>query len=220
MKPLSKVEAILFDLDGTLVDTAADFIHVLNFQRKQYGLSRLDPQTIRDTVSNGARALTELAFGANFEDKRLELLELYADCAGDQAELFDGMENVLQHFESLNIPWGIVTNKPRRFTEILLDKLALSSRSALTLCPDDVKKSKPDPESLFLACERLQCEPMNTIYVGDHERDIIAGKAANMKTVVARFGYILDKTSISSWQADFEIDHPNELISLFNTSKQ
>jgi len=217
------VEAILFDLDGTLVDTATDFVNVLNLQRRQHNFEPLDSQLIRDTVSNGARALTKLAFGGNpgeeaFERKRLELLELYAACAGDQAQLFEGMDNALCHFEKHNIPWGIITNKPRRFTEILLDKLSLSARSAITLCPDDVTKAKPDPESLFLACDRLNCTAKNAIYVGDHERDIIAGKAANMRTVAARYGYIQDKNSISSWNADFEIDHPSELISLFNTS--
>jgi len=217
----TRIDAILFDLDGTLVDTAADFVFVLNDQRKKHQLQPLPAQIIRDTVSDGARALTKLAFGGepgqhNFEEKRLELLELYAEQAGNQAQLFEGMNGVLRHFESQNIPWGIVTNKPRRFTKILLDKLDLSSRSTITLCPDDVVKAKPDPESLFLACAHLNCAPEKTIYVGDHERDIIAGKAANMKTVAAGYGYILDKKKISDWQADFEIDHPSELISLFN----
>lgn len=221
MNTIVSFEAILFDLDGTLVDTAADFISVLNNQRKKHNYPPLPAQIIRDTVSDGARALTKLAFGGepgqnDFEIKRLELLELYAEQAGDQAELFGGMDDVLRHFEALNIPWGIVTNKPKRFTDILLDKLSLSSRSAVTLCPDDVVKAKPDPESLFLACNRLSCRPENTFYVGDHERDIIAGKAANMKTVAAGYGYILDKKKVSDWQADYEIDHPSEIISLFN----
>ena len=221
MDALIRPEAILFDLDGTLVDTAADFVLVLNSQRAKHNYPPLPSQIIRDTVSDGARALTRLAFGgepgqAGFETKRLELLELYAEKAGDQAKLFDGMNDVLRHFEALSIPWGIVTNKPKRFTDILLDKLSLSSRSAITLCPDDVKNAKPDPESLFLACNRLHCRPENTFYVGDHERDIIAGKAANMKTIAAGYGYILDKRNVSGWQADYEIDHPSELISLFN----
>jgi len=216
----TRIDAVLFDLDGTLVDTAADFVFVLNDQRKKHQFPPLPAQIIRDTVSDGARALTKLAFGgepghSDFEAKRLELLELYAEQVGNQAQLFEGMNTVLSHFESQNMPWGIVTNKPRRFTETLLDKLALSSRCAITLCPDDVVKAKPDPESLFLACERLNCKPEKTIYVGDHERDIIAGKAANMKTVAATYGYIIDKKKISDWQADFEVDHPSELISLF-----
>lgn len=220
MPSVTTPEAILFDLDGTLVDTAADFVQVLNVQRAKYGLPQISAQLIRDTVSDGARALTKLAFGGEpgeqeFEIKRLELLELYAAQVGDQAQLFEGMNDVLLNFEALNIPWGIVTNKPRRYTDILLDKLSLSSRSAVTLCPDDVIKAKPDPESLFLACKNLNCLPENAIYVGDHERDIIAGKAASMKTVAATYGYILDKRKVSDWQADYDIDHPSELISLF-----
>lgn len=220
MNTIAHPEAILFDLDGTLVDTAADFVLVLNHQRAMHHYAPLPAQIIRDTVSDGARALTSLAFGGepgqpDFDAKRLELLELYAKQVGDHSALFDGMNEVLQHFEALNIPWGIVTNKPKRFTDILLDKLALSNRSAITLCPDDVVNAKPDPESLFLACSRLQCQPHKTVYVGDHERDILAGKAANMKTIAAGYGYILDKKKISAWQADFEIDHPSEIISLF-----
>jgi len=217
---LFKPDAILFDLDGTLVDTAADFVLVLNSQRQKYDFPPLPAQIIRDTVSNGARALTKLAFGgesgqSEFEKKRLELLELYAEKVGNEAQLFCGMEDVLKYYESLNIPWGIVTNKPKRFTDILLNKLALNLRSSVTLCPDDVVKAKPDPESLFLACERLNCKPERTIYVGDHERDIIAGKAASMKTVAALYGYILYIEKVSDWQADYKIDHPSELISLF-----
>lgn len=223
MNSIISVEAVLFDLDGTLVDTAADFVYALNYQRSIHQLEHLESRIIRDTVSDGARALTQLAFGGSegetgFELKRLELLELYAECAGNQATLFGGMEDTLQYFEAQQIPWGIVTNKPRRFTDILLNKMGLSARSAVTLCPDDVSKSKPDPESLFLACKRLSCLPEHTVYVGDHERDIIAGKAASMKTVAARYGYIHNKNDISNWQADFEINHPQELISLFNIS--
>ena len=221
MPHLNKVDAVLFDLDGTLVDTAADFVSVLNGQRKKHSLAPLPAQTIRDTVSDGARALTALAFGGkqgqnDFEEKRLELLSLYAHQVGDQSNLFAGMNDVLCHFENNNIPWGIVTNKPKRFTDILLRKLSLDSRSSITLCPDDVTKAKPDPESLFLACERIKCLPENTVYVGDHERDIIAGKAANMTTVAATYGYILDKNKVSDWHADFSINNPSELILLIN----
>ena len=215
-----KIEAILFDLDGTLVDTAADFVQVLNKQRVQHGYPLLDPQCIRDTVSNGARALTKLAFGGNegdiqFEEKRLELLELYAECVGDHALLFSGMEDTLEAFEKNNIPWGIITNKPKRFTDLLLIKLGLDKRSSITLCPDDVTNAKPDPESMFLAAERLNCNPLYSVYVGDHARDIQAGKAANMSTVAASYGYIEDKAAIQNWGADYEINHPSELISLF-----
>jgi len=220
MKAALDIEAILFDLDGTLVDTAADFVHILNAQRHDHNLPPLDYQTIRDTVSNGARALTKLAFGghegeADFEAKKQELLSRYESCAGDKARLFDGMPEVLAAFEASSIPWGIITNKPRLYTDILLSKLGLDERSAITLCPDDVRHAKPDPESMILASKRLKCTLSKSIYVGDHERDIQAGKAANMPTVAVSYGYIQDKRNISTWGADFEIDHPCELISLF-----
>jgi len=217
--PIS-AKAILFDLDGTLVDTAPDFIRILNQQREQHKLPPLAAKLIRDTVSDGARALTKLAFGGEpgeieFEIKRNELLELYAQCVGDEARLFEGMEQSLQFFEQHEIPWGIVTNKPKRFTDILLKKLSLTTRCAVSLCPDDVSKAKPDPESLFLACERLACSPADAIYVGDHERDIIAGKAAGMKTIAVSYGYIMNPDAIPDWSADYLIDHCSELISLF-----
>lgn len=213
------IHAVLFDLDGTLVDTALDFIHVLNAQRKQHGLEALEQQTIRDTVSDGARALTKLAFGGEegdpeFEEKRTELLELYALKVGNEASLFSGMQDALKYLEENRIPWGIVTNKPRRFTTILLEKLALDTRSAVTICPDDVSRSKPDPESLLLASKMLQSDPRKTLYVGDHERDIQAGRAANMPTIAAKYGYIMNPESCFNWQADKVIDHPSELIEL------
>lgn len=215
----NSVDAVLFDLDGTLVDTARDFIHVLNHQRALHGLAPLPDQLIRDTVSDGARALTKLAFGGepgetDFETKREELLALYHAKVGDDAALFDGMEDVLQYFEAKDIPWGIVTNKPRRFTVKLLDKIQLSHRSAITVCADDVAKAKPDPESLILASDAINSQPDQTLYVGDHERDIIAGKAANMPTIAAKYGYILEPETVLEWQADRIIEHPLELIKL------
>jgi len=219
-KNIVSVDAILFDLDGTLVDTAPDFITVLNQQRLDFGLPPLLEHAIRDTVSDGARALTALAFGGKegeeeFEAKRQDLLTRYKNKVGNDAKLFDGMEKTLRHFENLNIPWGIITNKPRVYTDILLSRLKLDQRSAITLCPDDVKKPKPDPEVMILASRELNIELTNTVYVGDHIRDIQAGKAANMITVAAAYGYISAENKISAWGAKHEIHHPSELISLF-----
>lgn len=219
MWSLSDIEAVLFDLDGTLVDTAQDFVHVLNHQRALHQLKPLEQQLIRDTVSDGARALTKLAFGGEpgeekFEEKRLELLDLYFEKVGEEAALFAGMEDVLSHLEAHQILWGIVTNKPRKFTVKLLDKINLDHRCAVTVCPDDVKKAKPDPESLIFAASKIQCSPTQTLYVGDHERDIIAGKAANMPTVAAKYGYIMCPEDAHSWQADQVIEHPSHLIQL------
>lgn len=219
MWQLSDIDAVLFDLDGTLVDTAQDFVGVLNYQRKRHALAPLDSQIIRDTVSDGARALTRLAFGGEpgeeaFEQKRLELLDLYFDKVGDEACLFEGMEEVLQHLELNQVLWGIVTNKPKKFTLKLLDKLNLNDRCAVTICPDDVTKAKPDPEALILASSIIQSAPHRTLYVGDHERDIIAGKAANMPTVAAKYGYIMQPNDADNWAADSIIEAPNHLLHL------
>jgi phosphoglycolate phosphatase len=214
------VDALLFDLDGTLVDTAADFIAVLNTQRQSHGLLPLNDNLIRNTVSNGARALTLLAFGGAegepvFEQRRAELLENYLSIVGHHATLFPGMADVLENCRSKGIPWGIITNKPRRFTEKLLDRLELLDTCDLILCADDVSKPKPDPESMFLAAQKLNIDLRNSVYVGDHERDIAAGKAADMITVTAAYGYIMESESASSWGADFIIQQPIELKTLF-----
>lgn len=214
------VEALLFDLDGTLIDTAADFVVVLNAQRRDHGLPPLDEKLVRNTVSNGARALTQLAFGGSegdtaFERYRTELLENYLSIVGEYATLFPGMESVLQSCQAQQIPWGIITNKPRRFTEKLLDRMKLHDDCSLILCADDVSRPKPDPESMFLAARQLNIHLANSVYVGDHERDIAAGKAANMITVAAAYGYLMDSAATSLWGADYIIEQPLELKTLF-----
>ncbi len=214
------IEALLFDLDGTLVDTAEDFVAVLNNQRLRHGKTLLPAELIRNTVSDGARALTHLAFGGQegekeFEGYRTELLEDYLDLVGTHARLFEGMDTVLKACLTSNIPWGIITNKPRRFTEKLLQRMDLWNQCALVLCADDVSKPKPDPESMFKAAEILNIHLPNSVYVGDHARDILSGKAAGMITVSAAYGYIMDKKSVSEWGADYIIQHPVELKTLF-----
>lgn len=216
----NKIAALLFDLDGTLVDSAADFIFVLNNQRLKHGLDALDKQAIRNTVSNGARALIQLAFGGYegenaFEQYRQELLEEYFKVVGDHARLFDGMNDVLLACEAQNIPWGIITNKPRKFSEALLLKLNLATRCSLLLCADDVNQPKPHPESMFMAANALNINLENSVYVGDHERDICAGNAANMITVAAEYGYIENKSELLNWNASYTIQTPLQLKQLF-----
>ncbi len=213
------IKAVLFDLDGTLVDTAPDFVVVLNAQLQAHGKKPIAEQRIRDTVSNGARALTKLAFGGepgqpHFERMRQELLDRYENEVGKAALFFEGMNAALQVAERHSLPWGIVTNKPRLYTDLLLNRMNLSERCVVSVCPDEVSISKPHPEGLFLAANTLQCAPEHCLYVGDHERDIEAGRAAGMRTVAARYGYIGDKDSVSAWQADHIIDHPADWLPL------
>lgn len=213
------IKAIFFDLDGTLADTADDFVKVLNVQRQRYGQLALDPKLIRDTVSDGARALTHLAFGGkegetDFESKRKELLDLYLDMVGDEASLFPEMAATLEYLEANKILWGIVTNKPRKYASILIDRLSLSGRCAVLVCPCDITQAKPHPEGLLKAAAFLSLDANTCVYVGDHLRDIEAGISAGMRTVSARYGYIEDESKVNAWGADAIIDSPLELVNI------
>lgn len=215
-----KISALLFDLDGTLVDTAPDFIYVLNNLREKYGFQPLDHRVIRNTVSNGARSLIKLAFGGDegqleFEQYKTELLSDYLNIAGDYATLFDGMREVLLKCNEENLPWGIITNKPRIYTLALLKKLNLIDSYQILLCADDVQKPKPDPESMFIAANKLNIKIENAVYVGDHPRDIQAGNSANMITVAAEYGYFNKNDDINCWSANYIIKKPIELIQFF-----
>jgi len=215
-------QAVLFDLDGTLIDTAPTFVKVLNTLLANHGRPALPYDLIRKQVSNGARALITLAFGlqegeAGFEPLRNELLDLYEDNISDGSRLFPGMNKVLQILEQKKIPWGIVTNKPIRFTLPLLNALSLDESCSVVICPDDVQHTKPHPEPLELACFRLDVNPQHCIYVGDHERDILAGNAANMKTITALFGYISEIDHAEKWNAHHCVNTPEEILNFINS---
>ncbi len=202
-------ETVLFDLDGTLLDTAPDFILVLNALRQEYDLPPLPDEQIRNTVSNGARALVTLGFGVTegdegFEAYREKLLSAYLCQLGQASRLFPGMNDLLSVLEEKSIPWGIVTNKPSRFTIPLLETLSLSKRCKVLVCADQVTKPKPHPESLLKACDIVNAHPQNSIYVGDHRRDIEAGHSAKMTTIAALFGYISEDDKPESWQATYQ----------------
>jgi len=209
-------EAVLFDLDGTLLDTAPDFIRVVNQQRLLHNQDTLAPHLIRETVSNGARALIKLAFNLeagdeDFINRHTELLALYEESIAEETVFFPGIDLFLKQLEENSIPWGIVTNKPSRSTLPLLERLKLNNRCSVTVCPDDVTHSKPHPEPLLLACDKLNCSPDRSIYIGDHERDIEAGRSAGMITIAARYGYIDTPERVDDWNADLIIDHGNKL---------
>ena len=216
-----QLEAVLFDLDGTLLDTAPDFITTMQLLLARHSRPALDENTIRRTVSHGARALVSLGFDTDisspdFEELRQELLSIYLTKLSEKTALFSGMETVLAYLEQQQIPWGIVTNKPSLYAHKILADLKLDSRSSTTICPDHVSKTKPDPEPMLLACKQINCLSENVIYVGDHRRDIEAGRNANMKTVAANYGYIDSNDPVNTWQADFTIDQPVELLAIIN----
>lgn len=216
-----KLEAVLFDLDGTLIDTAPDFIRVLNQLRAEYELEALAADSIRRQVSNGARAMVELGFGlmegeAGFEDLRERFLDLYLQSLAVETRLFPGLDELLKQLENQHIPWGIVTNKPHRFTKPLLEQLNLAERCATTICPDHVKHRKPHPEPIYKACSEVDAAPEKTIYVGDHQRDIESGNNAGNITVAVSWGYIPEHQSPENWQADHIVHNANELTSVIN----
>jgi 2-phosphoglycolate phosphatase len=212
-------KALLFDLDGTLLDTAPDFITALNRQLALHDLSSLPDEAIRLSVTNGSVGLIEAGFGMpqddpRFEPLRAEFLELYFANLVDRTALFEGLQPVLDKCVSSDIPWGIVTNKPWRYTESTLLQLDLMAGAATVICPDHVSHPKPDPEAMFLACAEIATAPADCLYVGDHVRDIVAGRDAGMRTIAAGWGYIDEDEDILGWQADWVVDQSQQLYSL------
>lgn len=215
------LRAVLFDFDGTLVDTAPDFIHVMQTLCAEYDIAPLSDASIYSTVSNGARALVELAFQTGPDDKhftaRLErLLALYAiKTQESQAHLYPQMSELLLCLEEQKIPWGVVTNKPERFCIPLLQHLGLSQRCSVLICPDHVTQSKPHPEPIHLACKMLGVEPNAAVYIGDHLRDIQAGQAAELYSIGVEYGYIPENQSTATWGADaiaLDVAHLQSLL--------
>jgi phosphoglycolate phosphatase len=216
MNNSGKVNAVLFDLDGTLIDTAPDMATALNFLLQKHGRATLSFDNIRNTVSKGSAALVKLGFGhelAEADQKRLqqEFLDTYSNNLYKESRLFDGMPELLQHLEQNAIPWGIVTNKPGWLTQPLLECMDLWQRSAFTVSGDDLPRRKPHPDPLLHACQAIGCEPKQTLYIGDDQRDIDAGNAAEMHTLIAAYGYIDTHEKTHQWGADGIIHSVNEL---------
>lgn len=206
MKPRN-LKAVFFDLDGTLVDTADEFISAVQALREEHGHGPMDEARIRASVSNGARALVKLSLGFTddhpaLEDQWLRLLELYTQVLGTTAKPYPGIESLLQELAARGIRWGIATNKPRAYAQPLMDALNLQPPFSSLVCPDDVNDRKPHPESLYRNCLDAGCAPHEAIYVGDHLRDIEAGRSAGMHTIAAAYGYIEPGDDANSWGAD------------------
>lgn len=213
------MQAVLFDLDGTLIDTAADFIRIIQDMCREEGRTIVDADLIRTQVSEGARAMVKLVYpelavdDPIFLTHRQRFLDLYgADIAVD-TDLFEGMYPLLGDLESHHIPWGIVTNKPRWLSESLLKALDLTERCAVLVCPEDVTNTKPDPEPMYLAAKHIDIVAEQCIYVGDHPRDIDAGRHAKMYTILAAYGYLpLEyKDDLVAWKADCIVNNVAEL---------
>lgn len=214
------VEAVFFDLDGTLADTAPDLGGALNRLLLEQGRIPLDMATLRPHVSAGTRGMLGIGFGLSPQDKAYadlaqRFLELYAATLCDGTTLFGGMPELLDYLESRRIRWGVVTNKPARFTLPLMDCLGLSERAAAIISGDSTPKPKPAPDPLLLACSTAGVEPGRTLYIGDDLRDIQAAHAAGMRAIAAAWGYLGDGLAISEWGADATIAAPLDLPALF-----
>ena len=213
------MKAVLFDLDGTLIDTAADFIRIIQNMCRAKGIAVVEADLIRTQVSEGARAMVKLVYPELAVDDpiflahRQQFLDTYgADIAVD-TDLFKGMDELLQQLEAQHIPWGIVTNKPRWLSEALLAALNLTERCAVLVCPEDVSNTKPDPEPMYLAADKISIAAEDCVYVGDHPRDIDAGRAAGMYTILAAYGYLplQHKDDLTAWQADCIVNNVTDL---------
>ena len=216
------MKAVLFDLDGTLIDTAADFIRIIQQMCRDEQRPVIDAATIRTQVSEGARAMVKLVYpeldvtDPIFLGHRQRFLDVYGDNIVVDTDLFVGMYALLEELEANQIPWGIVTNKPRGLSESLLAELNLTERCAVLVCPEDVTHTKPDPEPMYLAAKQLNLDAKDIIYVGDHPRDIDAGRNAEMYTILAAYGYlpIESRDDLNAWQADAIIQTVTELHQL------
>ena len=222
------VRAVLFDLDGTLIDTAPDFIRIIKLMCNDANKPVPADDLIRAQVSEGARAMVHLVHpeleinSPELLRIRQQFLDIYAQNIAVDTCLFPDMDNVLKQLEAQHLPWGIVTNKPRGLSELLLDALNLTERCQVLVCPEDVKHTKPDPEPMYLAAKQLNIAPEQIIYVGDHPRDIDAGRAAGMPTVLAAYGYLppAHRADLDAWNADVIIHNVSELSDLIHQSTQ
>lgn len=211
-------KTVLFDLDGTLLDTERDFTQILNNQLSSYDLPPVSPASVRNTVSSGARALIMLGYQIDEQHEQFaayleELLERYMiRIPQTESVLFPGIINLLGALDNENHPWGIVTNKPSRFALPLIEKFPSLQKSAVVICSDHLSNSKPDPEGILLACEQMQCDPNDVLYIGDHPKDVQAARSAGAVSIGVRWGYIPEDEPIETWHADIVINHPDEIL--------
>lgn len=212
-----RCDAVLFDLDGTLIDSAPDLAGAANDLLAERGLPRMPLEALRPMVSAGARGMVGAAFGvkpgdAQFEPLREAFLARYAQRMLQTTCVFDAIQPVLQALEAAGLRWGIVTNKATRFAEPIVEGLALHRRAAALVCGDTTAHAKPHPAPLLEAARRLDLQATRCAYVGDDLRDVTAGRAAGMATLVAAWGYLGDGAPPHEWGADAILDTPAALL--------
>jgi len=215
--------AILFDLDGTLIDSAPDLGAAADQMRVDRGLPSLPLEGYRHMAGAGARGMLGIAFGMtpehpDFGAYKEEFFRNYERRMTQLTRAFDGVVELLQALQQRGLPWGIVTNKSSRFTDPLVRQMALLNPAAVVISGDTTAHAKPHPEPLFEAARRLRLDPNRCWYVGDDERDIVAGRAAGMLTCAATYGYLGAVADWQAWGADDAIDHPQGLLKKLETA--
>lgn len=211
---------ILFDLDGTLLDTAPDFEVCLNELLMEEGKPPMSYAHVRQVVSQGARGLVQLGFNIDIHDSAFEglkqrLLDGYEKVLGAKTTFFPGIESLLERLSLGNIPWGIVTNKPERYTFPLLEQITFPSKPQCVICADTLEHAKPHPLPISHGCKLLNIEANKSLYVGDDHRDVLASQAAGLPCCVVHYGYIHESVDPKNWQAQYYVDHADEIFPIF-----
>jgi phosphoglycolate phosphatase len=219
MTTIPKPKAVLFDLDGTLIDSAPDLGAAADKMRTDRGLPSLEYALYRPVAGSGARGMLHVAFGmteahADYEDFKNEFLNNYQQAMTVKTTVFSGVTDLLAALPAMGLRWGVVTNKSQRFTIPLSQHMELFKTAGAVVSGDTTPHAKPHPAPLFEGARLLDLPPGDCWYVGDDERDIVAGKAAGMVTVAANYGYLGVETEVLHWGADFVIHHPMELVDL------
>ena len=215
----SHVKAVLFDLDGTLIDSAPDLGAAADKMRVDRGMPSMPLASYRHMAGAGARGMLGIAFGMTpesdgFAEMREEFFRNYEQCMTERTYAFEGVAQMIQSLQAAPLVWGVVTNKSMRFTDPLTRQMPLFEGAAAVVSGDTTPHAKPHPEPLLEAARRINIAPESCIYVGDDERDIQAGRAAGMKTVAACYGYLGSVADTSHWGADAHINSPIELLQL------
>ena len=221
MMKFENVQAVLFDLDGTLIDSAPDLGAAVDKMRVARGMSSLPLSHYRPMAGAGARGMIGLAFGwtpehPDYEQLKEEFFVNYESSMTERTFAFEGVAQLIQELVNLKMPWGVVTNKSKRFAEPLTQAMPLFASAAVVISGDTTPHAKPHPAPLLEAAKRLGVDPAACVYVGDDERDIVAGHAAHMKTVAATYGYLGAQADVQRWQAHAQIDSPEQLLKLLS----
>lgn len=214
---MNSIRCVLFDLDGTLADTAPDLAGALNKMRADRGLEPMPLEPLRRMASSGARGLVGVGFGlkpgdTGYEEHKTEFLTNYQSALFVHSRLFDGIDNLLTSLEGRGLPWGVVTNKASRFTDPLAQLIGFTGRAACVVSGDTTPHAKPHPAPLLHAAELCKVEPGACIYVGDDLRDVQAGRAAGMKTLAVTWGYLGEGEPPQAWGADAVIATPADVL--------